>query len=496
MPNTSILGHVRNYASAGVVSALVGVLSFPILTRNLSVDDYGIIGLITASTTLAVAFGKLGIQHAIVRFYAEAMYNNRGSNLLSFHTTVITLFSILSLITFTAWIIAGSWVVPRFIEHPNIATYFLIVSLFIVLRMIGSVTWNMLRARQHSADVSRSTITGRLTYLVLLLLLMVTGYINLYWLLVIFVLAELAAVIYATQKYKAYFSFSMPEYSAPLSSRLIRFGLPLMVLESLSLILRLIDRYMIGSVLGERDLGLYAASYNLSSYVEIVITASLAAAIRPMYTQIWEADGTEATRRFLSQSLHIYLMIGIPFTVIFIMLAPDLLVFLASDRYGSGVSIIPYIATVILFDGALIFLSAGMYFLGSTNTLLVWGVVAGIVNATGNFFVIPRFGIEGAAAVTMFAFFIFCGGLINNSLRLLYFHISWRKPLLMVVFSLAAYAVFNRAFVDALLPNMVIKGALASGTLLMVLVLIDKEVRLWLSNAGSQLLSRFGVSER
>lgn len=480
MPTNTILGHVRNYATAGLISAIVGVISFPIMTRNLSVDDYGIIGLITASTTLAVAFGKLGMQHAIVRFYAEAMLNKRGNTLLAFHSTVFSLFATLSLITLIIWLTAGTFVVPRFIENPDIPVYFWIVSLFIVLRMIGSVTWNMLRARQLSTAVSYSTIIGRCAYLSLLLLLLATGTINLYFLLVAFVLAELAAVIYATHAYRSFFSFRLPDFSSSLTLRLLRFGLPLMVLESLSLILRLIDRYMIGSVLGEKDLGLYSASYNLSSYVEIVITASLAAAIRPMYTHIWESEGADATRNFLSQSLHIYLMLGIPFTAVFIMAAPDLLVFLASERYGSGASIIPYIATIILLDGALIFLSAGMYFLGSTNTLLFWGIVAGIINCTGNYFVIPRFGIEGAAIVTLCAFLVFCTGFLNSSLRLLSFAISWKKPLIMLIVSILVYVITNRTYVDTILLNMIIKAGLATASLLLVLLTVDSQVRNWM----------------
>ena len=480
MPTTTLLGHVRNYATAGVVSAAVGVASFPIMTRNLSVDDYGIMGLVTASTTLAVAFGKLGMQHAIVRYYAEAMHGNRGASLVAFHTTVLALFGALSLVTLAGWLVAGTFVVPRFIEDPRIAGYFAIVSAFIVLRMLGSVTWNMLRARQLSAEVSRGTIIGRSAYLAGLLALLASGRVELPLLLAVFVLAELAAVVYVTRAYRPFLSFAAATFSRELTVRLLRFGWPLMVLESLSLILRLIDRYMIGSVLGENDLGLYSASYNLTSYIEIVITASLAAAVRPMYTQIWETEGAEAVRRFLAESLHVYLMLGIPFTAVFVLVAPELLAFLAGNRYGSGVSIIPYVATVILLDGALIFLSAGMYFLGSTRTLMFWGIVSGIVNLVGNYLVIPRFGIEGAAAVTLFAFLVFCAGFLNRSLRLLSFPISWRGPLAMLALSVATCLVLEREYAEAALVDMAIEGALAGGVLLALLVAVDRPVRDWL----------------
>lgn len=487
MPSISLIRHVRNYASAGVISALVGLATFPMMTRNLSVDDYGIIGLITATTTLAVAFGKLGIQHAIVRYYSEAMHNRSGNNLLSFNSTAFILFGILSAVVLSLWLVNGNLIVPRFIDNDNIAAYFSIVSFFIVLRMLGSVTWNMLRARQHSGQVSKSTIIGRLSYLVLLLALLLVDRFNLYYLLGAFVLAEAAAVIYITRAYKPFFSFEWSAYSSTLTRQLLRFGLPLMVLESLAILLRLIDRYMIGSILGETQLGLYAASYNLSSYIEIVITASLAAAVRPMYTHIWVSEGKEATQKFLSQSLHIYLMLGIPFAALFILVGPDMLAFLAGDRYESGVSIIPYIVIVILFDGALIFLTAGQYFIGKTSTILFWGIASGLINLTGNYLVIPHYGIEGAAAVTMFAFFVFFAGVLNRSLRLLMFPLTWKRPLAILMISLLVFVILNSIDLSSPLLNLLVKGTLGGCLLTVVILVLDGQVREWLRH---QLLPR------
>ena len=71
-----VLRHIRNYATGGLFSALIGVATFPILTRSLSVEDYGILGLILSTLTLFVAVGKFGIQHSILRFYAEIKNRN------------------------------------------------------------------------------------------------------------------------------------------------------------------------------------------------------------------------------------------------------------------------------------------------------------------------------------------------------------------------------------------------------------------------------------
>jgi O-antigen/teichoic acid export membrane protein len=71
-----MLSHLRNYVSAGVLTGFVGLISFPILTRNLSVAEYGIVGLVTASLTMFIAIGKMGAQHAVIRFYAQVKHGN------------------------------------------------------------------------------------------------------------------------------------------------------------------------------------------------------------------------------------------------------------------------------------------------------------------------------------------------------------------------------------------------------------------------------------
>ncbi|PID62272.1 MAG: hypothetical protein CSB44_04035 [Gammaproteobacteria bacterium] len=492
MAALQILRHVRNYATAGVVSGIVGLLAFPLMTRNLPVDDYGILGLVTASATLAVAFGKLGIQHAIVRFYAGARHSDDAAkSLLAFHSTVFVLLGCLSLLTAIVWIISGTFIVPRFIENPNLPGSFAILSLMIILRMIGSANWNLLRARQESHAVGMGTILARCSYIVMLLILLVSDNYVLHAVLAVMVVAELVGALWAVNAYRPWFSFSLASFSTGTAGQLLRFGMPLMVLEALSVVLRLVDRYMIGSTLGAGPLGLYAASYNLCGYIELVITASLAAAVRPMLSDIWAREGSVATRPFLEQGLHFYLIIGIPFLAIFNLVAPELLQFLAGSRYEAGASIIPWISTTVFLDGSLIFLSAGMYLLGSTNTLVKWGLISGAVNLVGNYLVIPLYGIVGAACITLLAYSVFAAGIAGNAMRLLHFGVSWRRPLIMLLLSLAITLPLVGLDTGEPLYNLLLRGAIATLLLFFAVCAVDQQVRIWLHGHLSRITARF-----
>jgi O-antigen/teichoic acid export membrane protein len=50
-----------HFVGGNVISLLLGLITFPILTRLLSREDYGILGLVTTTIAIAVAFAKGGI---------------------------------------------------------------------------------------------------------------------------------------------------------------------------------------------------------------------------------------------------------------------------------------------------------------------------------------------------------------------------------------------------------------------------------------------------
>ena len=98
--------HLRNYASAGILSAVVGLLSFPVLTRNLSVSEYGIVGLIASSLALFIAVGKLGVQHSVIRYFSQIKNGNIAFTVGQMNSTVSMVFFVLTCMTTALWLLS------------------------------------------------------------------------------------------------------------------------------------------------------------------------------------------------------------------------------------------------------------------------------------------------------------------------------------------------------------------------------------------------------
>ena len=481
MAAVGIVRHLRNYASAGALSAVVGLVSFPVLTRSLSVAEYGIVGLITSSLTLYMAVGKLGVQHAVIRFFAQIKNGNSEFNSNQLNSTVGAVFFLFACVTTGLWLLSGFYVLPAILQYENIASLFLLASAIVFVRLLGSGVLNFLRAQQRSGDVAISQSLARFLNLSLILVILAVDDLDPWTVISCLVVAETVGVAYAAYQYRVDFQFRVDDISGKLARGMLMYGLPLMILESLGLVLRLSDRYLIESMLGVSALGQYSASYNLTSYIDIIILAALMQAVKPAYMQMWESEGGAKTREFLSSGFHLYMVIGIPFVGMFAVTSPHLLSFLAGSKYAPGAVIIPYVAISFWLEGAMHFLAAGLYIFKNTKVLMIWSLIATVFNLVLNFLLIPRYGITGAAIVTILCYLLFMVGVTAQAFRHVRFGIKLGAPLAMILATAVVYALVHPFSVGSDIADLFIKGLAGTSVLLLLMWLVDPGVKHWMT---------------
>jgi len=88
-PLRRLLVHTSHYSIASALTMVAGLISFPLLTRIFSVAEYGVMNLITASLSVATAFGKFGIQHSIVRYQSEIAAGKSKFTAPQLHATAL-----------------------------------------------------------------------------------------------------------------------------------------------------------------------------------------------------------------------------------------------------------------------------------------------------------------------------------------------------------------------------------------------------------------------
>ncbi|RPH46473.1 MAG: lipopolysaccharide biosynthesis protein [Burkholderiales bacterium] len=392
-----LLRHSLNYGAASVLVTVAGLVTFPIVTRSLSVAEYGQLTLVGTLLTLWVGLSKLGVQHASLRSYAEMVAGRLGVDAITWRSTV--LFGMLGSGLVAALLAAGlisalpeSWLA----DLPHGLLLALVAGL-VVVRTVESALVNPLRAQERSGVVSIFNVARR--YLALLLtvgvLLGVSASV------VGFFGATLAAEGLAIVALAAWMHRRMPFSPRAVSPDLLRsmvvFGLPLVGYEAANVLLVLGDRYLIQHLLGSEPLGLYGAVWNLCDYGRVAVLLSLTQTIVPAYTRTWEESGAAATEALLARFTGLYAMLAFPLVAGTAAIAPIGLPLLASERYAAGADIAGWVLAGMAIESWIVVASAGIMLRKRTRALMVAVAIAGVLNLGLVALLLPALGILGAA---------------------------------------------------------------------------------------------------
>ena len=405
----AVARHFRNYLSAGLIGSLIGLVSFPLLTRSLSVEEYGWLGLASATLTAFISFGKLGLQSAMLRFFSEARAKGEAAlrELLS-NTAGITL--LLSAVGLALWLLYSATVVPTLPDGSMMLRIFYIAAALVPIKIIFSIATSVLKADEKSGFLSSATVAEKAAKLLLILLIIYTFGASAEWVMASTVLVEAVVLAFVLHKSRPYLGNARPTVSARVLSPMIAFGLPAMAGETVAVLLEIGDRYVIQAYLGGESLGHYSAAVNICMYLEWVLILALNSAIIPHYVRVYEEQGREATLRFLNKALELYAAVALGVFAVFSAAAPSLILVLAGERYAPGLVVIPWFAAAFVMLGSVCIAASGIYIDKRPRALAKWVAVAFVLNVSLNLLTVPKWGLVAAAVVTFFSMTVQCLG--------------------------------------------------------------------------------------
>lgn len=393
--------HFSHFLGGSALSMLLGLITFPILTRLLTREEYGILGLVSTTIAIAVAFGKGGLSDGIIRFYRE--YADTPERLTLFTSTVLVRGTALSLAVVVAYVL----ILPHISDYLDInAKYlsgFMVMALYLFVRPLNTIVLNYLRALGKTLFFNAINFATKVVSVILSLGLLIYIIGDIYGYFLGLALAEIAATIVLFRWLLSNYRFTFNSVSGDLALNLLKFGIPLLLTELSYLLLSYVDRYMIIAYKGETILGLYTVGYNLPSYINDLIMFSLSYAVVPIYTELYAKEGKEKTEDFLSRILNYYLMAVIPVCVGYYAVSHDLLVTLASNKYAEASSFSPIILIGLVFLGMNSILNAGLYLQKKSLQILAVMLTAVVVDVIMNMILLPDYGAMGAAVARLIA---------------------------------------------------------------------------------------------
>ena len=318
------------YGGAAAFSRVFSLITFPLLARYFSVEDFGLIDFFTVIAGLLTIFFVFGQDSAVARFFYE--YKNKESRSQLISQSLVLQISCVVLTLPLLWFILGQ-LASKLNNAPESALLLKIVLFQVPFLVLINFSQNLLKwtfTRTRFLIIS----LGSVIFNVILLLIAILVF-----------KIDVAGVFLVSLVTKIFFSLLglffiknwivLPNGFAFLQ-KLLPYAIPYGVICCIGAFVPVLERSLVNSLLGEHDLGIYAAGTKIAMLLALV-TQAFQMAWGPFSLAIYKEPNAAQTYNWVLKSF----TLGICMAVLFLaaIARPAILLF-ASDRYMESAIIV------------------------------------------------------------------------------------------------------------------------------------------------------------
>lgn len=377
------------YLLARGIPGLISLLSISVYTRLLNPEIYGQYSFSLAFIMLAMTLCFQWLQFGLLRFYHKKQLENKV--LLS---TILFIFIVISLTILPIFISIIQYIQPdfsitilAFIFCLTVILSFFNLNLQIPVAKGYSIAYGVLSSVKAISGLLFGIIFIYLEY----------GLNGLFFALII---AHLLPILWSFSQYWTQLSWRLIDRK--LLKTLFIYGLPLSGTLLMNMMINNSDRIMLSWLKSNESTGLYSAVYDLTNFSLITIMMPVNLALYPLIIKAYENNGTGETKALLKQNMIALMLISLPLLLVFLFIPEQLSKLLLGPQFREvGTNIMPIIGFSTFLWGVKAFYFDLPFLLSNkTLPLLMIGAAGMLLNLILNYFLIPPYGINGAAYAT------------------------------------------------------------------------------------------------
>lgn len=413
LKNTSV------YFSANILNAVIPFLLLPILTRYLSVEEYGQIAMFQLLIAgLAGLVGVNTVGAAGRKFYDKnitkpelAVYNSNCFWVLVFSGALIAVFTFLfdnKIATLLS--IPTSWI--------YVAITISISNYIIQLRLSQ---WQIRgEAKKYGVlQVGNSLFNlGSSLTLVVLFTMGVQGRID-----ALFITSVVISIVSFCFLIKHKLLIAILPNKKSIYEAL-NFGAPLVPHIFGMFLLSSADRYVINDNLGLAAAGVYLLAIQLSSVFSIVFDAINKSYVPWLFENLAKEDN--AIKLSIVKNTYKYFVVLIILAILGFIIGPWVVTFVASDKFIEASTIIGWLLLGQIFSGMYLMVTNYIFYSKETKLLSLVTILTGLLNLLLLYILIPQFGLKGAAwslCFSTFCRFVFVWILASKKVKMPWYSI-------------------------------------------------------------------------
>lgn len=377
------------YGLSDFVLKCINFATFPLFTYLLSVEEFGIYGLVFTLGALIGLFFNCGINSAVQRFATEP--NADRPKIIS--TGLICLVSGALIVSTLALLVAASEY-NLLIQH-GITLSMVAWTIFANIALqINSYCLDVLRIRFETWKFTWINATQNLAAAALSLTFVycyeggVVGYLAGmalgYFIVVPFSLWTISCELTWDFDYRA-------------ANAILKFGLPIVFSGMGYWLLGSLDRWMLGSLSNAVEVGLYAVAFKFCSVLAMLNQA---------FGQAWSPRALlarQTDKNYRQTYGHVMLLWFFGLTILAALLitfGPELITLLTPKPYWPAKDLLPSIMIGLIFMGTAQILAISITLSTKTHHFMIATWISAALNILLNYYLIPEYGALGAGWAT------------------------------------------------------------------------------------------------
>jgi len=304
------------------ISLVFPFVTIPILTRYLSVEDYGFFDSLSVISGFLTLFLVLGQDSAVARWFYQVEDLVSRKKVIS-ESLVIQLIFIFLVVTIL--LIFNKQASYFYFNNPDLSKYFVIIIIHSAFLLLINFTVNILK---WTFDRRKFAILSVLEPFLLFcsLLSVVFFKLNLYNYLILNLLSSIISAFTGLFFCSKWLLFSK---EIKFLKKLFIYGAPLGVISSISAFMPLIDRKIIIDFLGMENLGIYGLAYKIAGFI-LILDGIFHMAWGPFSLSIFKEKDAE---RIYNIVLKAFTIIMVFFIVILLAFSDFLIKIMATNEY-------------------------------------------------------------------------------------------------------------------------------------------------------------------
>ena len=388
--------------SAKIATVIFGFISNLIISKYYGSEVLGTLSVLFSIMSIASIFSLLGMNVSILRFLPPLLKKKEYYSAFIVIKRTIILVVVFAFVSSFIIYIFSNFIAGTVFNKSYLTSLIMLISIFIFFQGLGTISASIIRALQN---IKLFVILQFLPSFLNLVILMIITYIvhykytPLYTQLFSQLTVTLISLIFLYKIIKKY-KLEIKVFDKLLSYKnILIISAPMFLTSIMQMVVLQTDVLMLGSLDTLINVGIYSVVVKFALLSSFVI-GSINTIIAPKFSELYYNNEINELRRIARKSTKLIFYLTLPLSLILIFFGEQLLLIFGNE-FRSG-----YYALIMLTVGQLVNIMAGSvgYLLNMTgrqNTLNKIVLFSALINIGLNAFLIPIYGINGAAFASM-----------------------------------------------------------------------------------------------